>query len=370
MTEAVITADAMRDKLHTLDTVRTALGQTEPLSTHQFSVGDHVRFVIEPGWHHGLDARPGTDLVSAAIQLGRGAGVQQWQLTKDAVLEATSACGINQSYAARCPAELVELQLNYWFKEGLAQHGRNKDYQLLDAAGTGAAITRASIVPFSNLRLLDQALAGIEAKYGAGEVLVDHKFTHTLRRTHLRMIVPEYRRTIERSGTDDDEWSVGIQLKNSIIGAEKTSIDGYLFRWWCLNGAIDTHTTSGVWSRRGGGTEAEVYEWARSAVDEVLGGLEPALDRVQQTTDVRIEGHASDVLRDVFNHYRTPVADRAKIIANMVDTENLTMYALMQAITQVANGADMDPNHVESLLRMGGDIPHVATCGSCFQILP
>jgi hypothetical protein len=86
------------------------------------------------------------------------------------------------------------------------------------------------INPFSNLRLLERALEGIEAHYGAGEVLVDSKFAHSLRRTDIRLIVPENRRAMHRTGTDDDTWSAGIQLKNSLIGDVQTSIDGYLFR--------------------------------------------------------------------------------------------------------------------------------------------
>lgn len=372
MATEAITVESMRGKLHPIGYVRDVLARTEPLSTRPFAVGDEVRFVIDPGWHHGIDTKDGTDMVSAALQIGRGHNAQQWQLTKDAVLEATSACGIHRSYAARCPADLIEVQLNYWFREGLAQRGSNRDFQLLIAAGIGAAITRASIVPFSNLRLLDEVLAGVEHKYGAGELLADYKFTHSLRRTHVRLIVPEQRRTIRGTGIDGDDWSVGIQLKNSIIGVEKTSVDGYLFRYWCTNGAIDTHLTSGVWSRRGGGSEAEVYEWARSAVDEILGGLEPALDRVQETVNIPIEGRANEVLRDVFDRYRTPVADRAKIIENMVEAENLTMYSIMAAITQVANDSEMDPTHVEALLRMGGDLPHAAhaRCAECYRLMP
>lgn len=373
MTAPSITVDTMRAKLHPLDRVRQVLASTEPLANYPFSVGDEVRFTLEPGWHHGLDARTGTEPVNAAIHLGKGPATSLFQLTKDALLEATSACGISKSYAARCPAELLEPQLNYWFRDGLASRAGNRDYQLLVAAGTGAAITRRSIVPFSNLRLLEQALDGIEARYGAGDVLADYKFSHSLRRTHLRLIVPEQRRAITGTGVDDDTWSVGLQIRNSLIGVEQTSIDGYLFRWACTNGAVDTRNTSGTWTRHRGGSDSEVYEWARSAVDEVLGGLEPALDNVQQLVTIPIQGAANEVLRDVFEHYRTPLAERTRVIERMVEAGgSLTMYSVMAAITEVANDANMEPSHIESLLRMGGDLPHAATsrCDACRRLLP
>lgn len=370
---APITIDQMREKLRPLDEVRQILAASEPLSSHEFTIDPTIRFQLDPSWNHGLDARDGTEIVNASVSFGADPYIQQFPLTKDALLEATSICGLSKSYVSRCPAELVEPQLNFWFREGLL--GKTvgpRDFQLLVTSGVGSAITRATIRPFSNLRLLDEAVRGIEDKFGKGEILVDYKFTHSLRRTHLRLILPDQMRNIERSGTPDDFWSVGLQIRNSLIGAEQTRIDGYLFRWVCTNGAIDTRATSGAWSRRGHSTDDEVYEWARSTVDEVLGGLEPSLDAVQGMVDIPIEGEANEVLRDVFTHYRVPLPERARIIENMVESDQLTMYGLMAAVTQAANDPNLDPSHVESLLRLGGDLPHASTsrCDACRRLMP
>jgi len=144
-----------------------------------------------------------------------------------------------------------------------------------------------------------------------------------------------------------------------------------LFRWWCTNGAIDTAASSGVWNRRQGQGE-DVYDWARMAVDDVLGGLEHSLDAVQNLVDVTLEGEVNETLRDIFQQYRVPAGEREAIIRQLVESDQLTMYAVMQAITQVANRHDMNPLHAEHLMRVGGDIPHVANdrCGSCRRILP
>lgn len=366
-----ITVDTMKPKLHTLEHVGDLLAATEPLSTHGFSVGA-ATYQISPGWHHGIDAKTGTEPVDATIAIG----AHEFALTKDALLEAASICGIRKEYAARCPAFLLEPQLNYWFGEDEGLRTRRStacDYQILVAAGNAAAITRSTVQPFSNLRLLEQALDAIDHRYGGtSDVLVDYKFVHTLRRTHLRLIIPEQVRTMEGTGTDNDEWSIGIQLRNSLTGEDRTSLDGYLFRWTCTNGAIDTHTTSGAWTRRGG-SEHEVYDWARTAVDDILGGLEPALDAVQALVAMPIDGTANDILRDVFATYRVPLAERSTIIENMIETGgNFTMYAVMNAITQAANDPRLDPTRVENLLRMGGDLPHTAAsrCDACCRLLP
>jgi hypothetical protein len=370
---SAVSIDQMRPKLLTLPAVLDTLGSTEPLSTHEFSIGERIAFEVDPGWQHGLDAKAGTEQVGVRAIIGQPGGIREFPLTKDALLEATSLCGMGKGYAARCPAELLEPALNYWYSRGLAERQRGiKDFQLLATGGTGAAITRASITPFSNLRLTEQILAAIGDRYGEQEILVDYKFHHSLRRTHLRLILPGQSRLLVDTGTPDDTWSVGVQLKNSLTGEERTAVEGYLFRWTCTNGAIDTAHSTGAWTRRGNSTEDDAYEWARATVEEVLGGLEPALDAVQGLTKIPVEGEVNDVLRDVFSHYRVAVPDRARIIENMVEQGgDLTMYSVMAAVTQAANVPDLDPAHLDNLLRMGGDLAHTAPgrCGSCRRLM-
>lgn len=361
-----ITVAGMKDKLTSVDSIRERLGATEPLSSQSFSVGSDVWFTIDPNWNISIDELADEDLVSASVAVEGS----EFQLTKAALLEASSVCGLTKGYASRTPAQFIAPQLNYWFRGGLP----NNDYKLMSANGTALALTRQTVQPFSNLRLLDQAVDGIKAKYGDdGEILVDKKFAHSLRTTHLRLVVPEQSRVIERTGTEDDTWSLGVQVKNSLIGAEQTSIDGYLFRWWCSNGAIETNASSGVFSRRGGqGQGDEVYAWARSSVDEILGGLEHSFDTVQELVDIPVEGEAVDVLRDVFEQYKIPGPQRDAIIAEMVEARDLTMYSVMNAITSVANDTELSPAHAERLMRVGGDLVHSAhdRCNSCRRLLP
>lgn len=365
-----VTIENMRPKLLSLDTVHEKLAASEPFNSYGFPVGDGVKFKLGPAWNHGLDAIPPEGLVDAFVKIGKGMGAQEFQLSKEALLEATSLCGLPKGYVGRTPAHLIEPHMNYWFREG----HEGKEFKILASGSNqvGSAFTKSTIVPFSNLRLLDQALEGIKEKYGDVEVLADYKFHHTLRGTHVRLIIPGASRLVTGSGVDDDQWSIGLQIKNSIIGESQTELSGYLFRWWCTNGAIDTRATSGVWSRRGGGQGDEVYEWARTAVDDVLGGLESSLDHVQAMTEIPLTGEANLVLQDVFEQYKVPTVERNRITDLMVDETNLTLYTLMQAITQTANNIEVDPGHVERLMRVGGDLVHVGNhrCGECRRILP
>jgi hypothetical protein len=362
-----IVAEDMRAKLVSLDDLREKLEATEPLTSHTLEA-DKTHFVLEPNWADGLDLKAGTDTVQAFVSIGDAGGAREFQLTKDALQAATSYTGINTAYAARTPAPLIEPQLNYWFNTGFSG---NKAFKLLALGDQlGAAVTRNTIEPFSNLRLLDESLDKIHDVYGSSDVLVDYKLVHSLRSTVFRLIVPEQTRALV-TGTPEDNWSMGLQIKNSLTGEGQTEINGYLFRWWCTNGMTDTHTESGVWSRRSGAANDEVYSWAAHAVDEVLGGLEHSLDAVQALTEIPLHGEANEVLRDVFSQYKVPQATRDRIIANMVESEDLTMYSLMAAVTEVANRDDVDPRHANSLLQIGGELVHRAhaRCNDCHRLL-
>jgi hypothetical protein len=370
-----VTFDQMRSKLFNLDQIRERLGKTEPMKGVAFTVGNAVRFRAEPGWNHGIKAIDGTDTIPVFVALGRGRYTTEYRLTKNCLQETCMAFGFKREYTESCPAELLIPHMNYWFREGLYGKGRKKtDFQFLTNSDTATAFTRQSLTPFSNLSLLEQALAGIEAKFGTGtEVLADYKFSHTLRQTSLRLIVPEANATLHGTGTDNDTWSMGVQIRNSLTGASQTSLEGYLFRWVCTNGQIDTRASSGVWTRRPTATEDEVYAWARQAVDEALSGLDGAFDAVQSLTGLHIEGSLADTLRDVFEHYRIPITQRAKIIKLIEEHPGeVTMYVIMNAITQVANETGLEASTVDSLMRVGGDLPYTGNqrCGACRRIMP
>lgn len=367
-----ITVNTMRDKLLDLDHVRTVLSRTEPMSPQPFTVGDAIRFRAETGFNHGLKARDGNEPVGVYVTLGRGRFANEIALTKNTLEETCLAFGLPRAYVRDCPAELLVPAMNYWFREGLYAYPRKRDFQYLVTDNIATAFTRQSLLPFSNLALLEQAVDAITSKYGQVEILADYKFSHTLRNTYLRLIIPNDYRVLTDTGTPDDVWSTGIQIKNSLTGTSQTSVEGYLFRWVCTNGQIDTRINSGTWTRHPSATEAEVYEWARQAVDEALSGLAVSLDNVQDLTGVGIDGSLADTLRDVFEHYRIPIHQRTKIIKIIEEHDGeVTMYVIMNAVTQVANEQGLEPTTVDTLMRVGGDLPYTASqrCGACQRIM-
>lgn len=375
MTHAnVVSITEMAGKLHDMDWLRERLSVTEPLDSVVFGAGSaKVRIDETDKEGKRWNDRELTDVAPAWLQVTGG---ERYALTRQAILEIGSECHIPRQYQQEVPTDLLAANVNWWLSSGLGE----RSFKLLTAGTATApipeglidaeelplarAMTRASVSPFSNLALLDIILKGLEKKYGEGSILADYKFHHDLESTAFRLIVPGHQRVISGTHIADDTWSAGLQFKNSLTGLKQTALDAYLFRWWCTNGAIDTLPGSGGFARRGT-TQEDVLLWARDAVDEILGGLEHTLDEVQEMVAIPVTGDVTAVLADLFTRHSLPVKQQKSIIAAMADTDDMTMYGLMQAATQAANGEGMDPRSVESLMRMGGHIVRSSAAGRC-----
>lgn len=364
----MITAEQMKSKLSTVAELRERLGMTEPLTSTSFQTEPDAPpvFKLPSGFNSGLKEAPGESLTMAHVQVG---GMDK-QLTKDALLQATSLIGLTKDYICRTPAEFLEPQTNYWFSH------RGEEMKLFFIGDTGLAFSKGSINPFSNLELLDVVTDKITAEYkiGADELLVDFKVTHDLRYTAFRLIVPESIRTIhsQRSGGVEDDWSLGIDVSNSLTGEKPLELAGYLFCWTCANGATSTHATSGHYNRRRqGGDQESALAFAANNVEEIIGSLDHELESVAElaTKPLNVAGELSDTVQSLFTHYRVPLGPRESILAALIESDDITSYGLMQAITQAANEPGLSATVVASLLRVGGDLSFSMSsrCDTCHR---
>jgi hypothetical protein len=368
-----ITVEQMiaRDKLITLDQGREVLAQTEPLAFVPFETGENVRFRFEDGWNENIATTHGTEALDVYMSIGPTGASHEYQLSLDAVHQAASVPSIGKGYIDRCPAELAEDQLNYWFRAGL-----DKSLQLMVVGERqkAAGITRESVEPFSNLAVLDRVLAVIERLHPGSSVYVDrNKLTHSLRLTHLQLVLPEVSRIITDTGEVDDSWWGGIQWTNSMTAEKQSAFDAFMFRQRCTNGMIDVRRDSGVWSRKSSGQDMEsVLAWAETAVEEALGSFDGIFERVQGLVGLRLDPNTvSATAEDLFEQFRIPTGARRRIITNLVESDQLTMYALTNAVTAAANGLDVGSAEQQVLMRTGGDvIRHAERCDGCHRMLP
>ncbi len=375
----VVDFEDMRARLLPLNAVQEKLAATEPLEEVTFSAGPNVTATFFPDnsgqpWHKRSLSEPAPVWLQVPSH-------GQFQLTRQAARQLAAECHIPQNYqellTENIGEDMLAANVNAWLNTGLgtrelkllaAGHGVDPDGNQVPLA---QAVCRHTLSPFSNVHLLDVMLAGITKKYGEGEVLADYKFTHDMKNTHLRLIIPGHQRIITGTSVHDDTWSLGLDMYNSLTGFRQTQLSGYLFRWWCTNGCVDIANASGGFYRRNT-SEEDAIAWASEAVDEILGGLEGTFEQVQALTQQPVTGEVVPVLKGLFREHGVPQRERRRIIETMADTPDLNMYELLSAVTMAANIEGLRDTDVHRLLTMGGHIAHASsgTCSNCHQLLP
>jgi hypothetical protein len=383
-----ITAAQMLEKgtLMTLPKLREELSQIEPLHEHIIPTSSQIT------WEVGEDWNKVTPEEACNVFL-QSPGGTRYQLTRQSVIEAAAAARMPRQVTQWMPPNILGDFLNWAYRTGLG----DKDHKVLYHPRPGnaepliLAACRGTPAQFSNLQFLDVIEAGIHKAYGdSAEIYVDsggRKYASDLERTNLRLVVPEKSRTMGGTRVGDDTWSAGVALTNSLIGVTHpgTSLNAYLFRWWCTNGCTEQLASGGKLNRRVISSEEDAYAWAEHAVNEVLGGLEAAFDSVQALAHMPVGGGQGtenvmvrQVLRDLFSQNNIPQRERNRIIAQMAELGgDLSMYDIQAAITFAANDESISERTADRLLELGGAVAHAssARCDGtlphgCHQLLP
>lgn len=362
---SAVSFDDMKAHLFSLDAAREMFSKTEPLTEATFDTGDSgIRVEYGENWATGEL----TDPVPVWLSVPAG---ERYQLTRQGATQLGSTCRVNQKYQEWLPPGLLQDAVNWALRTGLGE----RELKLL-TAGTGeynggevplaVAQCRATISPFSNLRLMEIVIERARQLFGSDtdSALVDYKMHHDLENSICRVVFPAAQVLMERTGVEDDAWCAGVEFRNSLIGLKQTALTGYLFRFTCTNGMMDIEHSSGGFARRGT-TPDEAYAWAQEAVDGVLGGLETTFEDVQSLVDQKVEGFVVADLGELFREYKVPRRLRSVAIETMADTGGvLTSYDLVNAVTRVANLDDMSWQDVDRMLMMGGHLAH-DSAGRC-----
>lgn len=354
-----VTLDDMKSKLLTVSQVYDALALTEPIHTHYLSTDSKNVFRVEDSWKDGIDTKDDFDLIPVYISLD---GTER-QLTKSGLLTAASMFGLTGAYLmSRIDNHVLEYLLNWHYSVGL----RETEVNMVTANGNVTSFVRGSYEPFSTADILDQAINALQDVYGQGvELYADYKMANNLKRTDIRLIIPEAERVIRNGHMDDvpagaqDQWCLGVALSNSMNGKALTRIESYFFRWWCTNGMIEEIGEIGRWNRRSDGSDGELLlEWVNSTVEDITGGMEERFDQIQRLTNVDVSaGRTGPVLKELFKDYSLPVPVKNGIQERLLASESLSMYNVLNAITAEANAESVNDEHADRIMRLGGSIP-------------
>lgn len=336
--------------LQPLDWAVEQLSTTEPLEVLDVDTGSHVEFTLANTWNDDYGVESDTGVVPCSVKVG----TRELGFTKEGLLTAGSLVGITKAYALNMPGRLMEPHFNHLWGAGTPE----KSFKFLVSDDVVLATTKSATEFYSNLLLLERIVEQVKLFYRIQEsdLRVDSsKFLHDLIDTKVRLVVPEVLRTL-KSDTPQDDWSMGLQFQNSLTGNNQTSIDGFLFRWICANGMTTTLTSSGAWHRKNGDAE-HMFDWATDASLVVLEGLEADLDMVQSLTSINIDPRSTaSTMHDIFRRYKVPKAAQTVVADNIINSEDYSMYGILNAVTAAANDRNLRSTAVDRLLHAGGSI--------------
>lgn len=348
-----VSIDSMKESLITADEVLESLGTFEPFEVEVVDRGSSLTFNLEPDWNLNYDTLAPTDTVAVTVT----GDEDPYPLTKEALAGLSVDAGLPVATLKKAPYDAVQGFLNRVYRS------TTKDVKVLSVDGVLSAVAPATITPYSSVRLAENVIEAIQTRYGSdAEIYADYKFQNTLNRTDVRFIVPDEARRFRHTDMADvphgqhDDWSAGVHLSNSLTGKTQTFVDAYLFRWWCTNGATERNTSVGTWDRRRqSDDDSDVYAWAAHAVDEAMAGMDERFDQIEALTQIEVRD-ANSVVGEVFSQYNLPARQRQRILSTLVGSGDLTLYKVMQAVTEAANEDGLAEKDVERLLRIGGNL--------------
>lgn len=355
-----------------LDEVYALLNTTEGTTTQTITMdgsGSISVFSLPPGWNLGLKDKDGQDLTEAKVQIGN----MQYSLTKDAILDVCAAVGIPESYVTRTPGPLIQSHLNYW-----ATHSVDADIKMLSRTDPThgpvmlATLRAGNIVPFSNTALLDEVVSGIESIHPGVKIKAQAHTSHTLHLTTIRLTMPEISRTVSAPFSENEDWSAGVQLHNSLTGRQILSLSPLPNETDDVARAMVSQHAQSSFNRKQMGQEfSTVKSWVAQSIGPIVNGADHDFDLLEMLPDIDIGASGlGKVVADIFRVYSVPLKVRTSILDRLTETEDTTYYGVVDAITRSANKEGIGPKHVTAVMETAGEVATSISmrCSECLRV--
>lgn len=316
-------------------------------------------FVLPPGWNVGLNDKDPLESTEAKMLMDGS----QYTLSKEAALGIAHAVGMTPAYVTKTPGVLIANHLNYW-----AKHSPDLGLKMLVKDTTALTVMKQSIVPFSNIELLERALEslGEALQVESDEIYGDPKSYHDLHTTSLRLVSDKLKFPM-----GDDFWLGGIQIRNSTVGKFPLSVHGYLYRKGEEN-ALIMHTGAQRYNRKiQGQDEFEVLQWLADAIKEIVEVLDHEANVVNSLREESIADAVAIVTADACKTYKIPLKVRTTMTDNLIESGDLTYYGLINALTETACDEDLPEHYVTTIMEIGGALAADAhkRCNACKQVV-
>lgn len=317
-------------------------------------------FAFGPGWNVGLKDVDPQDSVNVEMHYED----INYTLSKEAVLSTAHAVGLPPTYVARTPGVLIATHLNYWSK-----NMPDTDLKLLTVHNDGKhkvlTATKGGIVPFSNIDLVH---AAEETMLEAGLVSIayDSNSFHGIHSTGVRLVSTQAAHTI---GPYD--WSVGLQVMNSITGKHPLSVGLYLRNNATGGGLVHYGALSKYNRKTMGQDESEVLEWLKKSAKELLKDAKHEFEILESLKEESISDAVAPVLMDIFKTYKVPLKVRQTVMDSLIASEDLTYYGVVNALVESSTVDGLPDHYRTSIMEIAGAVMHDVShrCNSCKKVI-
>lgn len=278
--------------------------------------------------------------------------------------------GSSDAIANKWPLEdLVLPALNWWFDN------RQGEFKLItrDEDNAVFAFAKPNALVFNANRVFDAAVEAVETYGGKDEIIVSD-FVHSVDETRFNIHPPHGWSSIFTEARPGDVTLGGVSFHGSLLGKHNVKLSCYTHRVECANGMISDDGLAkfglGHGDEEPDDTLERMYAWVSATALDIFSG-QPMLNefhRLGHLAQQSIEGHAGDVLTDLYERLRVPSNAQDEINEALVEEADGTYYGLIQAMTRVAAHSDtLDQNARYNLMRLAGRGALLAqeTCGDC-----
>lgn len=335
-----------------LDDLKDVLDETEDLTELLFELSeDNIEFTFNEDDDDPLKVKINSET---------------YTLTAESAMQALAFAKIPKGVIDVYDIDVIVPLINWYYSE------KGGELKALIKNDSILAFTRPGTEIYSTVDMVDEMVRALD-NFGITDFHFE-RVHHTLKETQFCLVAP--RHTVELE--NGDVLRAGIFVKHSVVGAKPLVMAGYLSRDYSENGMISDQAVE-QWNRKSAKKSEDVddedhydvYTWSYDTADTLFRAFKRDSDSVKDLQGLTVGNHAGTLFNDVFERNSLPVAIRKLVREEYVDQPGQTLYDLWNAISLVADRAELEDNHVARIkvLEAAGKLAaHPQSCPSCHRL--
>lgn len=356
-----------------LSVVKEILKRTEPVGEHMLATdgSSEVRVKMPIEWNHDLKPLDDSVLTSCKIFVGE----DEYALTKKAVLTLLALAGFSDRYAYKCPGDLLETHVNYWFShEGIGTH---PEIKMVTSGNYAVGFMNPNLPIVSNLDVLTRIERFVRNEGHAKELFVDPNIIHNYAQTDFRLIFSDEAfevETVRNGEPETDVWHYGLHVTNSLVSGvtRPLTISGFMVEQRTLAGILPEYSNISGYSRSADMDIEDLHGWIASTLEQIFSIMPSEAEMIKHMSEHTLKGKVGKMTTDLFRSMKVHRKVQELALENLTLSGDMTSYGIMHAMAKaVAVSATKFPpkiiNHVQQVC---GTLPSRTEeiCDSCGRL--